>query len=175
MIAAASPASAGEYAVLDGYRRLAGLLGDVLGELSVEAVLRRIAVTLRELVPCDDLVIWERVEDELVAVLVDGGDSSRLTEGAFDLVLGAFAFAIGFAALRMRRWAWAAFMTWALVGIVHQLLRHFFYDHPDYLALTLDTVCVLFLTPLDVQIAFGIRPSRNVALDPASRDPGELG
>ena len=110
-----------------------------------------------------------------IAVLVDGGDSSRLSEGAFDLLLGALAIAIGFAALRMRRWAWVAFMTWALVGLVHQLLRHFFYDHPDYLAMALDTVAVLFLTPLDVQIAFGIRPSRNVALDPASRNPSELG
>jgi hypothetical protein len=110
-----------------------------------------------------------------VAVLVDGGDSSRLAEGAVDLVLGGLAIAIGFAALRMRRWAWVAFMTWALVGLVHQLLRHFFYDNPDYLAMALDTVAVLFLTPLDVQIAFGVRPSRNVALEPASRNPGQLG
>jgi hypothetical protein len=110
-----------------------------------------------------------------VTVLVDGGDSSSLAEGAVDLVLGALAMAIGFAALRMRRWSWVAFMTWALIGIVHQLLRHFFYDHPDYLAMALDTVAVLFLTPLDVQIAFGIRPSRNVTLEPASRNPDELG
>jgi len=41
--------------------------------------------------------------------------------------------------------------------------------------MALDTVAVLFLTPLDVQIAFRIRPSRNVALDPASRNPSELG
>jgi hypothetical protein len=110
-----------------------------------------------------------------VAVVVEGGDSSRLAEGAFDLVLGGLAIAIGFAALRMRRWAWVAFMTWALVGLVHQLLRHFFYDHPDYLAMALDTVAVLFLTPLDVQIAFGVRSPRHVALERASRNPGELG
>ena len=78
MTAATSPASAGEHSILDGYRRLAGLLGDVLGELSVEAVLRRIAVTLRELVPCDDLVIWERADSELVAVLVDGADEEAI-------------------------------------------------------------------------------------------------
>jgi len=110
-----------------------------------------------------------------VIVLVDGGDSSRLSEGAFDLLLGALAIAIGFAALRMRRWAWVAFMTWALVGLVHQLLRHFFYDHPDYLAMALDTAAVLVLTPLDVQIAFGVRPPRHVALERTSRNPGELG
>jgi hypothetical protein len=110
-----------------------------------------------------------------VYVFVDGGDSSRLAEGAFDLVVGVFAIAIGISCLRMRRWAWVAFMTWALVGLVHQLLRHFFYDHPDYLAMALDTVAVLFLTPLDVQIAFGVRPPRNVALERASRNPGGLG
>jgi hypothetical protein len=108
-------------------------------------------------------------------VLVDGGDSSRLAEGALDVVLGVFAIAIGIAALRMRHWAWVAFMTWALVGLLHQLLRHFFYDNPDYLAMALDTVAVLFLTPLDVQIAFGVRSPRHVALERASRNPGELG
>jgi hypothetical protein len=108
-------------------------------------------------------------------VLVDGGDSSKLAEAAFDIVLGALAIAIGVAALRMRRWAWVAFMTWSLVGLIHQLLRHFFYDNPDYLAMALDTVAVLFLTPLDVQIAFGVRPTRHVALEPASRNPGRVG
>src|SRR6476620_6152346 len=93
-----------------------------------------------------------------VTVLVDGGDSSRLAEGALDVVLGVLAIAIGIAALRMRHWAWVAFMTWALVGLVHQLLRYFFYDNPDYLAMALDTAAVLVLTPLDVQIAFGVRP-----------------
>jgi len=78
LTAATSPAITGEHSILDGYRRLAGLLGDVLGELSVDAVLRRIAVTLRELVPCDDLVIWELVDDELVAVLVDGADEAAI-------------------------------------------------------------------------------------------------
>ena len=78
MTAATSSASTGEHSILVGYRRLAGLLGDVLGELSVDAVLRRIAVTLRELVPCDDLVIWEGVDAELVAVLVDGADEEAI-------------------------------------------------------------------------------------------------
>jgi hypothetical protein len=74
----------------------------------------------------------------------------------------------------MRRWAWVAFMTWALVGLVHQLLRYFFYDHPDSVAMALDAFAVLVLTPLDVQIAFGVRPSRNVALDSPSTHPSEL-
>ena len=79
MVAAVSAATtAGEHLVLEGYRRLAGLLGDLLGELSVDAMLRRIAVTLRELVPCDDLVLWECVDGELVAVLVDGADEEAI-------------------------------------------------------------------------------------------------
>jgi hypothetical protein len=98
-------------------------------------------------------------------VLVRGGSSSFLAEGVVDLLLSGFAVAIGAAALRMRRWSWVAFMSWALVGLVHQLLRRFFYDDPDYVAMALDTVVVLVLTPLDVQIAFRIRPPRNVALE----------
>ena len=109
-----------------------------------------------------------------IAALLDGESSSTVAEGALDLALGLLAVAIALAALRMRRWAWVAFMTWALVGLVHQLLRHFFYDHPDYLAMALDAVAVLVLTPLDVQIAFGVRSPRNVPLEPTSRHPGEL-
>ncbi len=98
-------------------------------------------------------------------VLVRGGSSSLLAEGVVDLLLSGFAVAIGVAALRMRRWSWVAFMSWALIGLVHQLLRRFFYDDPDYVAMALDTVVVLVLTPLDVQIAFRVRPPRNVALE----------
>ena len=98
-------------------------------------------------------------------VLVRGGSSSLLAEGVVDLLLSGFAVAIGVAALRMRRWSWVAFMSWALIGLVHQLLRRFFYDDPDYVAMALDAVVVLVLTPLDVQIAFRVRPPRNVALE----------
>jgi hypothetical protein len=107
-----------------------------------------------------------------VLVLVRGGSASLLAEGVTDLVLSGFAVVIGVAALRMRRWSWVAFMTWALIGLVHQLLRRFFYANPDYVAMALDTVVVLVLTPLDVQIAFRVRPPRNVALE--NRHPVEL-
>ena len=107
-----------------------------------------------------------------VSVAVRGGSASLLSEGVFDLVLGGVAIAIGVAALRMRRWSWVALMSWALVGLVHQLLRHFFYDNPDYLTMALNTLVVFVLTPLDVQIAFGARPPRNVALE--TRHPVEL-
>jgi hypothetical protein len=105
-----------------------------------------------------------------VFVVVNGGDASKLSEGAFDLALGLVAIAIGIGALRMRWWAWAAFMTWAVVGLTHQLLRHFFYDDPNHLAMALDTVAVLALTPLDVQVAFGVH-HRNLVLERATRNP----
>jgi hypothetical protein len=107
-----------------------------------------------------------------ILVLVRGGSSSLLAEGAFDLALAGFAIATGVAALRMRRWSWVALMSYALIGLVHQLLRRFFYDNPDYLTMALNAALVLALTPLDVQIAFGARPPRNVALE--SRHPVEL-
>jgi hypothetical protein len=99
-----------------------------------------------------------------VLVFVQGGSPSFVAEGAFDFLLGGLAIAIGVAALRVRRWSWVALMSWALVGLVHQLLRRFFYDNPDYVSMALDTVVVFVLTPLDVQVAFGARPPRNVAL-----------
>jgi hypothetical protein len=106
-----------------------------------------------------------------VVVLVNGADANELAEAAFDLALGMLAIAIGGGALRMKRWAWAAFMTWAVIGLTHQLLRHFFYGNPNYLAMAVDTIAVLALTPVDVQIAFGVRPPRNVTLDHVPRNP----
>ena len=106
-----------------------------------------------------------------IFVVMNGGNASKLAEASFDLALGVVAIAIGGGALRMRLWAWAAFMTWAVIGLTHQLLRHFFYDDPNYLAMALDTVAVLALTPLDIQIAFGVRLPRNLVLEHATRNP----
>jgi len=103
-----------------------------------------------------------------INVLVGGGDASSLVGGAIEVALGVIAIAIAFGAWRMRRWAWAAFMTWAVVSLLNQLLRHFFYTDPSYVVMALDIVAVLVLTPLDVQIAFGVRPSRNVNLNEPS-------
>jgi diguanylate cyclase (GGDEF)-like protein len=62
-----------------GYRRLAELLGVLLAEQHVDAVLQRIAETLRQLVHCDDLVIWEALSaDELRPALVEGRDANQL-------------------------------------------------------------------------------------------------
>ena len=62
-----------------GYRRLAELLGVLLAEQHVDAVLKRIAETLRQLVQCDDLVIWGALSaDELRPALVEGRDAEQL-------------------------------------------------------------------------------------------------
>ena len=106
-----------------------------------------------------------------VVVLVNGGDNSKLAEGAFEVAFGVFVIAVGNGALRMWRWAWAASMTLAVIGLTHQLLRHFFYDHASYVNLALMTLVVFALTPLDVQIAFGVRPPRNVHLAQGARNP----
>jgi diguanylate cyclase (GGDEF)-like protein len=65
------------YAV--GYRRLAGLLRDVVAEQSVEAVLARVLATLRELIRCEDVVVWQPDGDDgLVVALADGNDEAEL-------------------------------------------------------------------------------------------------
>lgn len=62
-----------------GYRRLAELLGVLLAEQDVDAVLERIAETLRRLVSCDDLVIWEALAtDQLRPALVEGRAAEQL-------------------------------------------------------------------------------------------------
>jgi diguanylate cyclase (GGDEF)-like protein len=72
---AAEPATA----VTDGYRRLASVLRSIVSEQSVEAVLPRIATDLRELVRCDDVVIWELLDDrQLAPTLVDGEDEDEM-------------------------------------------------------------------------------------------------
>src|SRR5579863_8061894 len=62
-----------------GYRRLAGLVRDVVAEQAVASVLPCVVATLRELVRCEDIVIWETVgNDELAVALVDGDDEEQM-------------------------------------------------------------------------------------------------
>ena len=89
--------------------------------------------------------------------VADGGSTGRLAEGAFDLAFGLLALAIGRGALRMSPWAWTALMTWAVIGLTHQLLRFFFYGDESYGMLAVDAVVVLALTPREMQVAFGVR------------------
>jgi hypothetical protein len=92
-----------------------------------------------------------------VLELVDRSDSSGLAAGATLVALGVAAILLGLGAWRMRRWAWAGLMSWAVVGLMDQLLREFFFDHPEHLAMALDAFLVFMLTPIDVQLAFGTR------------------
>jgi hypothetical protein len=108
------------------------------------------------------------------ATVAHGGDASRLAEGAFDLTFGVLALLIARGVFRMAPWAWAAFMTWSVIGLTHQLLRHFFYGNTSYPIMAVDTLVVLALTPLDVQIAFGLRRRPTIALDGGAGE-GDLG
>src|SRR4249920_2073882 len=61
-------------ALFDSYRRLADVFHDVLSEQSLDAVLERIADTIAELIPHDDLAFYEADEPKrlLRAVLARG-------------------------------------------------------------------------------------------------------
>jgi diguanylate cyclase (GGDEF)-like protein len=63
----------------DPYRRLATTLRALLREQSAEAILDRVATHLRQLVECDDVVIWQlRNRRTLVPAVVDGEDADEL-------------------------------------------------------------------------------------------------
>ena len=93
-----------------------------------------------------------------VLTLVDAeGARKDLVDGAVELGSAALALTVCFGALRVRRWAWVLFMSWAVFGLTLQLLRAFFFDDPVYWRLAMLTVAVFLLTPPEMQIAFGIR------------------
>jgi hypothetical protein len=102
---------------------------------------------------------------------VQGGEDDRLADGIFHLALGVGALAAGAGAFRLRPWAWAAFMTWAVIGLTHQILRYFFFGDPNYVDMAANTFAVLALSPLEVQIAFGLRYTENVQLARPTRNP----
>src|ERR671918_2583573 len=58
--------------LLAGYRQLATVLGVLLGERGIGEVLAKIAETIRDLIVCDDVVIWGCADDELRAVFTNG-------------------------------------------------------------------------------------------------------
>ena len=51
---------------------------------------------------------------------VRAGQDDRLADGVFHLALGAGALVAALGAFRLHRWAWAAFMTWAVIGLTHR-------------------------------------------------------
>jgi hypothetical protein len=104
-------------------------------------------------------------------VLLKGGDPDRRADGIFHLALGLGALLAGVGALRLRPWAWVAFMIWAVVGLTHQILRYLFFGDPTYTDMAINTFAVLALSPLEVQIAFGLRHTENVELARPTRNP----
>ncbi len=102
---------------------------------------------------------------------LESGEDDRLADGIFHLALAVGALAAGVGALRLQPWAWATFMTWAVIGLTHQILRYFFFDDPNYVDMAITTFAVLALSPLDVQLAFGLRYTENVELTRPTRNP----
>lgn len=105
-----------------------------------------------------------------VLALEEGGDD-RLADGIFHLAFGVGVLVAGVGAFRLRSWAWAAFMTWAVIGLTHQILRYLFFGDPSYADMAINTFAVLALSPLEVQVAFGLRHTRNVELTRQTRNP----
>jgi hypothetical protein len=105
-----------------------------------------------------------------VLAIQDGG-AERTADGVFHLVLGAGALAAAVGAFRLDAWGWTALMTWAVVALMHQILRYLFFDDPNYVDMAVSSFAVLALSPLDVQIAFGLRYTENVQLGRPTRNP----
>jgi GAF domain-containing protein len=63
------------------YRRLAALLREVVAEQTVGSVLPCVAATLRELVRCDDVVVWETESNDELAVALAAGDDEEQMRG----------------------------------------------------------------------------------------------
>jgi hypothetical protein len=106
---------------------------------------------------------------------VQDGDGERVAEGVFHLALAAGVLVAAIGAFRLQPWGWALFMTWAVIGLTHQILRYLFFDDPDYVDMAVNTFIVLALSPLDVQIAFRLRHTENVELARTTRNPIDSG
>ena len=104
----------------------------------------------------------------VLAVRTGGEDP---LDAIYHLALGVGALAASFGAFRLRRWAWALFMSWAVIGLTHQILRYTFFGDPNYADMVINTVAVLALSPLEVQIAFGLTHTRNAELARPTRNP----
>jgi diguanylate cyclase (GGDEF)-like protein len=74
--------------LLAGYRQLATVLGVLLGERGIGEVLAKIAQTIRDLIPCDDVVIWGCADDELRAMFARGEDAKAIRKLRIPVGLG---------------------------------------------------------------------------------------
>lgn len=104
----------------------------------------------------------------VLGLLGADGKRSEVVDALVNLGSAGVVFLVAFGAVRMRRWAWSVFMSWAVIALTLQLLRVLFYDDPHYVRLVLGTVAVLLLTPLDTQVAFGVRKPDSVRIDSPS-------
>jgi diguanylate cyclase (GGDEF)-like protein len=77
-----------------GYRRLAETLSFVLSQHDVEDLLTRVATTLTELVPAEDLVVWRLEGQELVPALVRGKDAGVMATLRVPLGVGVTGLAV---------------------------------------------------------------------------------
>ena len=102
---------------------------------------------------------------------LQSGEEDQLVDGIFHAAFGVGTLAAGLGAFRLRSWAWAAFMTWAVIGLTHQILRYLFLGDPNYVDMAINTFAVLAMSPLEVQIAFGLRHTQNVQLARPTRNP----
>ena len=59
----------------------------------------------------------------------------------------------------------------AVIGLTHQILRYLFFEDTNYVDMAINTFAVLALSPLEVQVAFGLRHTRNVQLARPTRNP----
>ena len=102
---------------------------------------------------------------------IESGEDDRVPDAVFNAVRGAGLLVVAFGAFRLRAWGWAAFMTWAVVGLTHQILRYLFFEDPNFADMAINAFAVLALSPIDVQIAFGLRHTENVQLARPTRNP----
>ena len=101
----------------------------------------------------------------------ESGDEERIPDAVFNAVRGVSLLVVAFGAFRLHAWGWAGFMTWAVIGLTHQILRYLFFEDPNFADMAINTFAVLALTPIDVQIAFGLRHTENVQLARPTRNP----
>ena len=104
-------------------------------------------------------------------IAIEDGDTERVADGIFHVVLGVAALAAAVGSFRLAAWGWTVLMTWAVVVLTHQIVRYLFLGDPNYVDMAASAFAVLALSPLDVQIAFGLRHTENVELGRPTRNP----
>ena len=104
-------------------------------------------------------------------VAIESREEDRIPEAVFNGVRGVGLLVAAVGSFRLRPWGWAVFMSWAVIGLTNEILRYLFFEDPNYADMAINTFAVLALSPLEVQIAFGLRHTRNVELNRPTRNP----